>query len=341
MEYDVPDYGRYLIIAWSIFTGAASLVGNITVLVASLIYNAIKLDKVSVVLIQNLAIADLGYTITIILPTIGSALAQKWFYGRHLCVFTAYTQWEFACMNVVLISALNICKLTCLLYPLRARNRSKRSGYIIAVALWIFSISYTTVMGLVDGGYDTISFDTKIYALFRCAMNFELTMIVRIYAMGTLFTNMSIIIATTAWLLYFVQKVRGLQKQGVVSLMLISVVFILTYMPYGISTVIQNAHITKMGVAYRKYYIYSVFIIFVNSCANPIIYYISVKSFKEFINKIIFGKLPNQYQIMAAQKHDKVQTNCTKTTTAPELVKQPHDSLTIPLTDSSTNSLPI
>ena len=291
------------------------------------------------VLIQNLAIADLCYAISIIFPSISSTIAEEWLYGHYLCVFAAYAQFGFAFMNVVLISALNISKLTCLLSPLRSRNRAKRHGYVIAIALWIFSFCYIIAMAVVDEGYKTVTFDTKMYALFRCVINFKLTLSTRIYTVATLFTNMSIIIGTTAWMLYFVQKVRGLQKEAVISLVLISVVFILSYIPYGISTVIQNAHIGNMGGAYRTYFICSVFVVFLNSFTNPFIYYISINSFKEFVNTRILKRRSDEYRtalhlhvayLVAPIRPDLVGelrlSNCTNSTGTPDIDEEINSS---------------
>ena len=74
---EVSSSLRYFLVAWSIFTLTFSLAGNITVLIATMKYKAIKFDQVSVLLIENIAAADLGDTIFVILPTTWAILADQ------------------------------------------------------------------------------------------------------------------------------------------------------------------------------------------------------------------------------------------------------------------------
>ena len=74
----MPDSVRYILILWCAVSTILSLLGNTIVLIASRKYDAFKLDKYSIRLIDNLAAADLGYTITDIIPTIGAVAANGW-----------------------------------------------------------------------------------------------------------------------------------------------------------------------------------------------------------------------------------------------------------------------
>ena len=47
-------------------------------LVGSLKYQAIKLDKLSRTLLENIALADLGYAVTWVLPTLTSIISDRW-----------------------------------------------------------------------------------------------------------------------------------------------------------------------------------------------------------------------------------------------------------------------
>ena len=58
-EVKVSEVERYFLIAWCLATLIPCLSGNIIVLVSSICYRAIKLDKITVILIQNIAVADL------------------------------------------------------------------------------------------------------------------------------------------------------------------------------------------------------------------------------------------------------------------------------------------
>ena len=84
------DAERYLFIIWTIITLIMCVSGNILVLVASIRYNAIKLDKVSVVLIKNLAIADVIYAVTKMIPTIANITWKRMVLGEIFCGIESY-----------------------------------------------------------------------------------------------------------------------------------------------------------------------------------------------------------------------------------------------------------
>ena len=63
---------RYMWMAWCILTLVICILGNILIIVSTLKYTAIKLDKITVVLIQNIAVADLGCAVFRIIPKLSS-----------------------------------------------------------------------------------------------------------------------------------------------------------------------------------------------------------------------------------------------------------------------------
>ena len=66
------------------------LLGNALVIYSSVVHNAIRLDEVSLLLIQNLAVADIFYTLLRILPTTITYIARKYVLGGlqlHIIIF--------------------------------------------------------------------------------------------------------------------------------------------------------------------------------------------------------------------------------------------------------------
>ena len=73
---------RYTMIVYCVLALTINLAGNIFILISSIKYNAIKIDAVSVVLIQNIAISDMIVALNTIHTTLASLLADGWIYGR-------------------------------------------------------------------------------------------------------------------------------------------------------------------------------------------------------------------------------------------------------------------
>ena len=72
----------------SVFSLVTSLCGNALVLLASIKYNAVKIDKISITLIENLAVADL---VSYLLRKVIVFLAKLFTSGINFNIF-----WHFA-----------------------------------------------------------------------------------------------------------------------------------------------------------------------------------------------------------------------------------------------------
>ena len=265
-------------IAWFLLSGAISLLGNLVVLLATTVFRAIKLDKVAVVLITNLAVADLGMSLTAILPSVGSTVARRWIYGDLLCSVSNYLESVLAAASIGLTCALSVTKLTSLLFPFKARTRTKRTGYLIAGGIW--SLAVLPITPDIFLPRET-SFNEMI---FRCDTSEvkEVDMWLGPLKSTILcFIPFVIVTVCTIWLIFFVHKVRGIQKQSVVTAILISAVFLVSFLPVGILMLLGNRFNSNnsMHLILLKLALCSPFMHFM---ANPLIYLVSITSFRNF-----------------------------------------------------------
>ena len=99
-----------------------SLIGNTFVLVASKHGKAVKLDRVSIVLLENLAVADIGTSLFPIMPLLVLYLLMKaWGVNSAstwILKFGIVSGMTFNAASGSLISFLNCCKLFNLFFPL-------------------------------------------------------------------------------------------------------------------------------------------------------------------------------------------------------------------------------
>lgn len=70
------------LISWIITVSIFTILGNGAVLISSIKFNAIKVDRISIILIRNLAIADLGYGVYLGL-TAGYVFTRSNIFGKH------------------------------------------------------------------------------------------------------------------------------------------------------------------------------------------------------------------------------------------------------------------
>ena len=105
-----------------------------------------------------------------------------------------------------------------------------------------------------------------------------------------------IVVITTVWLGCYVQKVAGLQQEAVLTLLMVSGVFCVAYTPMGLYFVI-NLVVgceVKSSLAFIGYCRFATFLGYFNYLANPVIYYVSIRSYRTFVNDVTMafrGKL--------------------------------------------------
>ena len=135
------------IVPLAIFTFLMTLfgiVGNTTVLYSSIRYNAIKVDKVSLVFIQQLAAADILYTIIAIFPCLVTYSAGKWILGRIWCFITAQISFIPGLANIMLVLAITLHRLMLVTSPFR--NTSITTARASAGCIWGIATLATVII---------------------------------------------------------------------------------------------------------------------------------------------------------------------------------------------------
>jgi hypothetical protein len=155
---------RFMMATWSIFTALACIGGNVVVLIGSLKYKAVKLDKITVVLIENLATADTCYAAFYIAPRFVNLIADGNVLGDTIGSSTLRLGYTAAAASILLITSLNISKLTCLLDPLGALSRSAQKGRLIAITIWCLAAASVAIIDCISSAIETGGFaGTRYY----------------------------------------------------------------------------------------------------------------------------------------------------------------------------------
>ena len=150
MEFQVPELSTHyqvlygFQIAWGQISFILGVLGNMFVLYAATVHEAIKLDKMSIWIIINLAIADVGNCVMFILPILiiqYGKLDGVLVFGNgntFYYVLGSYMH-SFFVANIVLINTLSFNKLLRCVYPLRTLNTTKCQRIKVTVVTIIVS----------------------------------------------------------------------------------------------------------------------------------------------------------------------------------------------------------
>ena len=289
----VPVGWRVCIATWSIVTTILGLPGNIFVLHACFRHKAIKFGRVPVILIQNIAFADICNILAICASTtswtslVNEATAAHFYNntmpGKVLCFAIEHITYWCPSAAGAMICALNVCKLLCLLYPLRGIERMARWGYLIAVMSWALYLPRLAVV-LIDHGTSTTYYNISE---FRCGLrlanltNFES---VEDTIMGVVLPGASglVMLITTAALLLFIRNAIGLNRNAILVNVSISGIFLVSYIPYITWIVWRAATNFDDSLGQERVWMFAVNIYYCNLFCNPIIYYATSRSFQQY-----------------------------------------------------------
>ena len=128
---------------WEPICFVLGIFGNMFVLYATIGHNAIKLDKMSIWIIKNLAVADICNCVLVLMPMIliqyGKLLHIQVFGKTFYDVFGCYL-FTFFVANLFLVNVLSLNKLMRCVFPLRNLDTTKRQRISVTISTVLVSI---------------------------------------------------------------------------------------------------------------------------------------------------------------------------------------------------------
>ncbi|KAL5269220.1 hypothetical protein ACHWQZ_G002896 [Mnemiopsis leidyi] len=192
-------------------------------------------------------------------------MSNTWSLGSGTCHAAGLLQFNFAIADITMVCSLTVCKLLCLIFPLRSSVRSTKSGYILVLSLWIISLMYP--LETIAFGREVV-YDTELY---RCVTG---------DSVGT--WNALIVINTAVLmlipLLVITSNETTSNNQGVLVVITVAIVFSLSWCPmmsYNFFQILARPS--------KTFYKIAAFSVFINTASNPFLYMLTSRSYKEFI----------------------------------------------------------
>ena len=272
---------------WLIIILLASLMGDFTILLASIKYKAFKLHKVIVVFVQHIAVSDIVVSVTCILPQAVSRAADRNVFGRNLLSYIlAYGPYYGFLSSKLLILALIIMKWLLIKHPLRSRNWSETRAHKLCACIWVVSLLCQGRFFI--GGADDIIFDYGIYRYnyANSAPVWRSYLSLTYFALTTYLPNL-VIFSITLLLVQYLLKARkvttrsggNLRWQGLLTVIITASVYSISYLPYAIYFAV--------GARVKGIYFYRFAATcgYFNTVANFFIYSFTVTSFNTFLRE--------------------------------------------------------
>ena len=289
---------------WGQLSFILGVCGNVFVLYATIIHNAIKLDKMSTWIIKNLAVVDLCNCIFVIVPAIANQYSDgKWVFGWGTCYAYAVNVYTFIVSNAFLINVFSINKLMRCMYPLRNFNCTRFQRILVTFCTVIFGSSIVVghIVPLSKNFY-IVRKDEEETPLLTCtpgvsptSYNTGIIIALSLVIVYDALPCLTLVITTTILMVYAIKKAnRPINKINVLVVVSVTMSFLISFMPFTVFILtlffpesIHKEHADKMfGWTWS--------FMFLSSWINPIIYLLMNESFRNF-TKSTYNYLLNNY----------------------------------------------
>ena len=284
-------------IVWGTVSFILGLLGNVLVLYATIAHNAIKLDKMSIWIIKNLAVVDICNCLLFLLPTLltqyGKLLGTLLFGETFYMVMSCYI-YSFYVANMFLVNFLSVNKLIRCMFPLRNLNCSRRQRLTVTiVTILASSVSlvwqiYAIAVGndilsknAMSTGYLGVKSATTI--INRCKIGqTEKLLSDFILIICLALPCLSLIILNSALVILAVKKSNtSLNKRNLLIVIIMVSTFLLSFVPYFLVYFLDFASLEIKEIVAA--------IPFMSAWNNPIIYFAVNRTFNTFVKeKFIF-----------------------------------------------------
>ena len=279
---------RYFWAGYQIFVLLSSVIGDTTILLSSIKYRAIRLNKLIVVIIQHIAVCDLSVTLFSggVWSATVSLIADRWVLGTALCYIQATALYYFLSTGFLLICSMTTCKLLILKYPLRVQSLSVKHAHIGCAVIWGAPLIVPAILALksmndVSYSYLTYLCDFRYSAALWAWLRPLLSLIL-------LFIPNLFVVASTVYLLILARKVarRGresLKWRGIMTTVLVATVYCISVLPFAVYYFGASRIKDQRGFFHNGFYRLAISCIYLNTISNFYIYCLTVFSFRKFL----------------------------------------------------------
>ena len=284
-------------IAWGQTSFILGLFGNMFILYATIAHSAVKLDKMSIWIINNLAVADICNCLLVLLPTMLTQygqLNQTLIFKEPFYAALGCYRYLFFVANLFLVNVLSFNKLVRCMFPLRniVSTRRQRITVTIVTVFVSFVPTFWTIYGLLTGFFYMDSKYTQMDYLGAAEVG---NLLYSVYIIGD--TNkiinytiicilnflpcITLVLLNSALVGYAVKKSNSaVNKKNFLIVVLVTIAFLLSVIPQFADFLISSSssnHPMYKEIAWS--------IAFLSSWINPLIYVAVNPTFRGFVKR--------------------------------------------------------
>ena len=275
---------RFLWIIYLLIVLLSSLIGDSIILIASIKYNAIRLNKFLVTIMQHIAVCDILAAITNVLPTMISLIADRWILGEFGAYIQVYLEAGSFTGSNILICILTTSKLLILKFPLRTGSRTSKNAHTICALAWVLSLTFPAVQLICDKNglsFSYIEYNMNYGSQSDDSEETNITIFI-LYSL-IVFIPVSLIVISTIFTFAYLVRSRMVTKrtggdkrwQGMVVVVTTATIYCVSVIPGSVTIFIDLPNITSNRVVES--------LVTLNIMCNFYIYSLTIPTFRCFI----------------------------------------------------------
>lgn len=286
---------------WGHLCFVIGLLGNPFIIYATIGYRAIKLDSMSVWIINNLAVVDTANCLMVLLPQLVQqhGKLQGFVLFNNNTFHDVYASYFFLFLtaNGVLVNFLSVNKLLRCVFPLKNLHCSFRQKVALSVVTYLLSIIPTIYVayGWADGfmsaseeklsdldylgfhGFGNSEFKENVTSMQRNGLHAILVIFNALPCVTVIALNLTLIA--------FAAKMSnaGIKRTNIVIVIMVTASFLISVFPNFITQIFSESQ------AFKEV---SLVLLFTISAVNPFIYFALNPTFRKFSMDFLCGKNP-------------------------------------------------
>ena len=260
------------------------------ILIASLNQETFKINQSLVVIIQHIAVADLGIALFDSLSVLISLLANSWILGNTYCTATVYLAYYVNSVSPIMIVVLTTSKVLMLKYPLRAGSFTEKTSHMVCGFIWIICFTMPVLMFSLQQNND-LNFDFFLYICFYSFSNDVWKHILPATTTFIILLPNLIVFLTSIYLLRYIVLARNAAKrakgnvrwQGALMVGLTALVYAISTLPMSVYAIAAKLTSRQAVWFHKDYYRVASSLVALNVISNFYIYLMTIEGFRRFV----------------------------------------------------------
>ncbi|KAK2165735.1 hypothetical protein NP493_1342g00001 [Ridgeia piscesae] len=278
-----------------------SIAGNALLIAA--VFRDAHMRKAKNVLLVNLAVADLATSVLCIPFFVGNIIYRPWLFGMFFCKVSGYMQATFTCCSSFMLTVLS---LDCYLALRRnAATGSLRNAGLVSGVVWVLAGAVNGIIPYIRV-LQSVKFDCFDLEIAYCVEEWPHSIDLQTYSVSVLIIKY--VVPTVVIIVSYALVVRTISADGLhrtssrrsssarlsrkrLARMLIalSVVFVVSWMPYNVCSLNVDFFSSLVDVRLLPF---TILIGHSNSALNPVICCYLNRSFRNSVRRMLHCKRP-------------------------------------------------